>query len=87
VIFAELKEAIGLIAASCTTLSFVPQAWQIIRSRQTAGISLVMYSIFAVGILLWLVYGLALKSPSIIAANAVTFVLVCIILYCKIRFG
>lgn len=39
---------IGFIAAVLTTLSFVPQAWQIIKTKDTSGISLGMYAMFVV---------------------------------------
>ena len=41
---------IGFIAAVLTTLSFVPQAWQIIKTKDTSGISLGMYAMFVVGV-------------------------------------
>ena len=40
---------IGLIAAFCTTVSFVPQAIKTIQTKNTSGISLGMYSLFAFG--------------------------------------
>ena len=48
---------IGFIAAVLTTLSFVPQAWQIIKTKDTSGISLGMYAMFVVGVFLWLIHG------------------------------
>ena len=40
---------IGMIAACLTTLSFVPQAIQVIKTKDTSGISLIMYSMFVIG--------------------------------------
>ncbi len=71
---------LGYLAASLTTASFVPQAWQTFRSPDLAGISISMYSAFTLGVLLWLVYGLALGAWPIILANAVTLVLASTIL-------
>ena len=77
---------IGYAAASLTTLSFVPQAVKIIRSRDTHGISIEMYSAFTFGILLWLVYGIGKRDLAIIAANAVTLSLASVILFFTVRY-
>lgn len=82
-----LSEELGYIAASLTTLSFVPQAVRVIRTRETQAISLTSYAMFCVGIALWLAYGVALRAVPIVAANAVTLVLASTVLALKIRFG
>lgn len=80
-------EWLGYVAATLTTLAFVPQAVQTIRTRDTRGISLGMYVVFTVGIVFWFCYGLALQSWPIIVSNAVTFVLAMTILVLKLRHG
>ena len=77
----------GYVAATMTTLSFVPQAVKTIRSRDTSGLSLGMYVVFTAGIAMWLVYGIALHSIPMILANIVTFVLSATILGLKLRHG
>jgi MtN3 and saliva related transmembrane protein len=79
-------ELIGYIAASLTTASFVPQAWKTFRSKDVSGISLVMYSMFTVGIALWLAYGVLLGAWPIVVANTVTLGLACAILAMKLRY-
>ncbi len=78
---------IGLAAAFCTTVSFVPQVMRTWRTRSTEDISLSMFLVFTIGIFLWLLYGLLTADLPVIAANAVTFVLSAIILGFKIRYG
>lgn len=80
-------EIIGYLAAFLTTCSFVPQAWHTFRTRDVAGISLGMYSVFALGVALWLGYGILLSAWPIVIANAVTLGLALAILAMKIRFG
>ena len=80
-------EWFGYAAAILTTGSFVPQAVMTIRSRNTSGISLAMYVIFTLGVALWLLYGIALKSGPMILANSVTLALAGTILALKLRFG
>lgn len=80
-------ELIGGLAATITTLCWVPQALKVIRTRETRSLSLVMYLMLTIGVGLWLVYGLAIGSWPLIGANAVTLVPVLIILGMKLRFG
>ena len=77
--------AAGLLAAICTTVSFVPQAVKIIRTKDTSSISLAMYSIFTFGTLTWFLYGLFTHNLPVILANAVTFLLSATILFYKIK--
>ncbi len=77
-------ELIGYIAATLTTASFLPQALMTIKTRNTASLSLGMYSAFTLGVLLWLIYGWHLQDLAIIAANAVTLLLSTTILAFKL---
>ena len=81
-----LLELVGYGAAFLTTLSFVPQAWLTFRSRDVRGISLGMYSVFTVGVALWLLYGLMMGAWPIVLANAVTLALASAILVMKLRY-
>ena len=78
------QELFGYIAATLTTLSFLPQAVLTLKTKDTHSLSLSMYSIFTLGVLFWLIYGLFLSDKAIILANAVTFVLAASILYVKL---
>lgn len=80
-------DVIGYVAASLTTLSFVPQALHTFRTRDVRGISLGMYAAFTVGVALWLVYGWALEAWPIVVANTVTLALAGTILGMKLRYG
>ena len=80
-------EWLGYIAATLTTLAFVPQALKTIRSRDTGGISLGMYVVFTVGIVFWFGYGIVLGSWPMIVSNAITFMLAATILALKLRHG
>jgi len=76
----------GMVAACCTTVSFIPQAVKTIRTKDTGSISVVMYALFTFGTLMWLVYGFVSNNIPIIIANAVTLALAVIILYYKLRY-
>jgi len=80
-------DAIGSIAAVLTTASFVPQAWHSFKTRDVSGISLGMYSVFTLGVTLWLLYGVLLQSWPLMIANSITLMLAAAILVMKLRFG
>lgn len=79
-----LFKFIGIIAAIITTGSFLPQAYKTIKTKDTMGISLIMYILFVIGLLLWLIYGIYLKDMAIILANAITLIFASVILSYKI---
>ena len=80
-------ELIGLAAAAMTTGSFLPQAIKTIRTRETHSISLGMYTMMTIGVALWLGYGIAVGSLSLILANGFTLVQSALILALKYRHG
>ncbi len=79
-------ENIGFIAAFLTTVSFVPQAIMVIKTKDTKGISLGMYSLFVAGVFLWVVYGYFIQDMAILIANIITFGFASIVLAYKIKY-
>lgn len=82
----SIIEMLGFAAGALTTISFAPQAFKIWRTRRGDDLSSTMLLTFAGGVILWLVYGLALRAAPIIAANSVTLALIVIIMGMKLRF-
>ena len=80
-----LTETIGTIAAILTTASFLPQDIKTVKSGNTKDISLLMYSLFVVGVFLWIIFGALIDTKIIVIANSVTFILAGIILVIKIK--
>ncbi len=80
-------DLIGALAGAFTTISFVPQVVKTWRTGSAEDISLFMFTLFSVGVLLWLIYGLALHSLPIILANGITLVLALTMLVLKIRYS
>ena len=78
---------IGYLAGALTTVAFVPQVVHIVRKRSAHDISWAMFSIFSVGVALWLWYGIRLASWPLIVANGVTLALVLTILVLKLHYG
>jgi MtN3 and saliva related transmembrane protein len=81
-----VSDMVGFVAGACTTLSFLPQVVKAWRTRSTRDISLGMYLLLLCGITLWLVHGFQIGSLPVMAANAVTLVLVVAMVYMKLRY-
>jgi len=69
-----------------TTISFVPQALLIIKTKDTKGISLPMYILFTIGVACWLLYGIYFGMIPVIIANFITLALAIVILTFKIKY-
>lgn len=80
-----MLELLGFVAATLTTISFLPQALKAWKTKSTKDISLLMYTVMGVGVTCWLLYGLGLKSRPIIYANVITLILILSILFLKIK--
>jgi MtN3 and saliva related transmembrane protein len=86
-LFARLIDFIGASGAALTTLCWLPQALKVIREKETRALSLPATAAFTLGVALWLVYGLAIGNWPLIVANALTLVLMGVILAMKLRYG
>ncbi len=75
---------IGNIAAVLTTLSFLPQALQTLKTKDTKSLSLPMYSMFVTGVGLWIFYGYQSQILPILIGNVITFLFAGIILFFKL---
>jgi MtN3 and saliva related transmembrane protein len=80
----SLVAIIGTIAAICSTVSFAPQAWKIIQTRETKDISTGMYLFTVAGFAAWTAYGILLGQWPLIAANSICLVLSSFILTMKL---
>jgi len=79
-------QLLGMIAGILTTVAFLPQVVKNWKSRSAKDLSLGMFSIFCLGVLLWLIYGLLVSDLPIILANLVTLVLALTLLVFKLSF-
>jgi MtN3 and saliva related transmembrane protein len=81
----SLVTLIGVVAAFCTTISYIPQIRKIWATGETEDISLKMFLILTTGIALWVVYGVLQTDAVIILANSVSLAFLCAILFFKLR--
>jgi MtN3 and saliva related transmembrane protein len=85
-IFVEITEIIGLVAGLLTTVAFVPQVIKTWKSKSARDLSLVMFSLFCLGVFLWTIYGIMINQLPIILWNIITLILASVILFFKIKF-
>ncbi|MEX3019290.1 SemiSWEET transporter [Kluyvera sp. STS39-E] len=83
----EWTSWIGYLAAGLTTLSFLPQAVKVITTRNTQGISGLMYVMFVCGLVMWLIYGVMIEDTAVSMANFLTLLFALPILIIKLRRG
>ena len=63
---------LGFVAATLTTLAFLPQTIHSWKTRDLSGISLSMYSLFTVGVVLWIIYSAMIRNWPVLMANIIT---------------
>jgi MtN3 and saliva related transmembrane protein len=77
------QEFLGFTAAAFSAISFLPQVIKIWRFRSVKDISTGMYIIYGMSVILWLIYGIIIKSKPLIVAEILTLILVSTILIMK----
>ncbi len=84
--FVDPVLVLGLVAGGFTTVAFVPQVLRTWRLKSANDLSLAMVGCNTIGILLWLIYGLYVRSLPIIAANLIAFILASTVLVLAMRY-
>jgi MtN3 and saliva related transmembrane protein len=78
-------DLLGLAAAFLTSVSFVPQVAKTLMTRDTSGLSFIMYTLFVTGVSAWLAWGLIAGQMPVVVANAVTLLLAGLVWLLKVR--
>ena len=78
-------DVLGFVAATLTTIAFIPQTIQSWRTRDMSGISLPMYSLFTTGVVLWIIYASLIQNWPVLIANIITLGTSGSILWLKIQ--
>ncbi|WP_153163275.1 SemiSWEET family sugar transporter [Zoogloea sp. 1C4] len=83
----DIDTLIGTIAGCLSTAAFVPQAWQIWKTKSARDVSWAMYAVLIAGVALWIVYGLRRGALPLVLTNGVILAVALVILAMKRRFG
>lgn len=79
-----IATVIGATAATLSVCSFVPQAWRIIKTRETKDLATPMWIMNVIAFALWTTYGVFLVNWPIIIPNVICFLLAAFILTMKL---
>ncbi len=79
-------EIVGLIAATLTTIAYVPQVRKTWKTKNVSTLSLTMYVVMFSGVMMWLTYGILQKSIAIVLANIITGILTSTLIYLKLKY-
>lgn len=82
----DFATTLGYAAAALTVIAFFPQLMRVWKTKQTKDISLGTYSIFSVGIFLWILYGVSTNDLPVSIANILIFIQAFIILVFKAKY-
>lgn len=77
---------LGFLAGALTSTGYLPQIVKGLRTKKMHDVSLLMPAILGVGMLLWLIYGLAREDIVIVAANVVGSSLTAVLVAMKLRY-
>ena len=70
----EFAEILGIMAGTIGTimsLAYFPQAYKLYKRKSSADISPLTFSIFLIGVFIWLLYGFSINNMPLIIANIV----------------
>ena len=82
----ELTTIVGFTAGLVTTAANLPQVWKTYRNKSAEGLSFRMLLTLAIGLGLWIVYGIMSKSLPLIVTNAVVVLLILSLIGMKLKF-
>jgi MtN3 and saliva related transmembrane protein len=86
----KIWTVIGSAAAVLTMSAFIPQIIKVLKTKSIKDVSLVTLLQLAVGVLLWIAYGIHIKDIIVIIANSITLLSLIILLvlyFCYRRIG
>jgi len=82
----ERTTIVGFTAGFVTTAANLPQVWKTYRNKSGEGLSFRMLLTLAIGLGLWIVYGIMSKLLPLIVTNAIVFLLILLLIGMKLKF-
>ena len=76
---------IGLVAAFCTTASYLPQVHKVWKTRSTHDLSMGMMLLLFASLSLWVTYGVIRRDPVIVIANTISLAMLAGLVVFKAR--
>jgi MtN3 and saliva related transmembrane protein len=76
-------ELLGLIAGAITSMGFIPQLIKGYKTKKLEDVSYYMPIILAIGMTMWLIYGILKDALAIIIANAFAIICCMVLIFLK----
>lgn len=83
---AYIASIIGYFAAIIGIFTFIPQAYDIWKTKSTKGISLLTFVLIVFMSILWIIYGVLLQAFPILLVNIVVLFLASYIVFMKFKY-
>ena len=83
----QLAEILGLVGGALVTFSTIPQVIRVFKLRSAREISLLFTMLLWLGMVFSLAYGIYLDLLPVILWNAISLMLVALLIYAKLMFG
>ena len=80
-------ELFGLFAGAVTSMGFIPQLIRGYRTKKLDDVSYYMPAVLAVGMSMWLTYGIFMEAFAIIAANSFGIICCLILIIMKKKYS
>lgn len=82
-----LIDLLGYVAGILVVVSLFPQVLKSWKTKSTQDLSLWRYIIYVAGLVLWILYAIAIKNGPVAVMNSIGLVLAGIVLFLKVRYG
>lgn len=83
----QIADLFGFIGAGLGIIMFIPQAFQVYKTKNTKSISLATYVIIDIASFFWIAYALMISSLPVLMVNIVLILLSTYIIVMKIKHG
>ncbi|MDA8414960.1 MAG: SemiSWEET transporter [Desulfobacteraceae bacterium] len=77
---------LGLVAGTLTSIASVPQLLKTLRTRHARDISIWQPLLLAIGVALWMIYGMLIHDMPLILANIVPLICNIMLTILKLRY-
>jgi len=82
----DWTEVVGHIGSALSSITFMPQVYQALKTKSVGDLSLAMMLIVFLSTIIWLIYGIGRDLMPVIICNGVICLLSLVLIYFKFSF-
>ena len=82
----DIVNVVGTAGGVVSSVTFLPQVIKTAKEKSAKNISLPMFLLVTFSVILWLAYGIILKSTPIIFTNTCVLIMSLIMIYLKLKY-